>query len=244
MNSKAQVWISSVLYILVVISVMAVVLAVGIPVVNNLKDKAAFNNLKNNAQVLDSYIQSVVSEGPGSQRVLSLDIAGRLFVQNNKLIWQIPLSSSVLSPRTSQSYGNLVFLSLPSNSTVTAYESPDYCYYIIDNGILRVNLTQFGNISKPNQNCSTYINTSKIINSIYSYVQNKYLPANFSISLSVDNSSAYGEGYSTLENSGNFLSSSYVLYYLNSSHYSYSFYIGLDSSSDFVAVKLNSFSHK
>ncbi len=245
MNQKrGQVWISAVLYVLVVVSVMVIILSVGVPVINKLKDKAAFNNLKNNAQVLDSYIKDVVSEGPGSQRVVSLPMSGRLFVQNNKLIWQIPLHSLVMAPRSKLSYGDVEFLSLPYNSTVTAYESPDYCYYILDNGFLRVNLTEFGNISKPKENCSTVINTSRIINSIYSEKEGKYIDANFSIHLSTDESSSYGTGYSVLSNSGDFLSSAYVLYFVNSSNYDYSFYVGLDSSSDFVSVKLNSFTSK
>ena len=242
---NAQVWVSSVLYVLVVVSLIVIVLAAGVPIINHLKDKAAFNNLKNNAQTLDSYIQTVISEGPGSQRLVPIVIDnGKLYTKNNSLIWQIPVSSKVMQPNARITYGNVIFLSLPSNSVVSAYESPDHCYYILDNGVLRVNLTEFGNISKSAENCSTEINTSKIINSIYSIKEGKYLNANVTISLINDASSSVGQGYSYLQDSGNFLGSTEVIYYINSTDYDYSFSIGLQGSSDFLSIQLQSFTHK
>ena len=242
---NAQIWISSILYILIVIAVMVIVLEVGTPILNNLKDRAAFEDMKSNSQVIDSYIKTVASEGPGSQRIIPLDIKkGKLYVNNDKLIWELPVTSRVLEPRTRIDFGNLAFVGLSSNSTVSAYESEDNCYYIIENGILRVNLTVFGNKTKNNENCSTDINTSKIVNSVYSIKEGRYLNGKLNFFLSPDKSTQIGTGYSELDNSGDLLGSAFVIYHINSSNYDYTFEIGLESSTDFLVTKLDDFKKK
>ncbi len=242
---KSQIWISSILYILIVISVMVIVLEVGVPIISNLKDRAAFEDVKSSSQVLDSYIRTVASEGPGSQRIIPLEVKrGRIYSNNDKLVWELPVTSKVLEPRTRIDFGNLAFIGLPSNLTVTAYESNDSCYYIIENGVLRVNLTVFGNKTKSKENCSTFVNTSRIINSIYSIKEGKYLIGGLSFFLSNDEDTKTGQGYSELDNSGDLLGSAFVTYYVNSSNYDYSFEIGLESSADFLVTRLDDFHKK
>ena len=244
-TKKSQVWISAVLYTLLVLVVMIIVLDVGIPIVNNLKDKAVLEDVRSTSQVLDTYIRTVASEGPGSQRIVPLNIKkGKIYASNDRLYWQVPLTTKVLEPRTRIDFGNLIFMAQESNSTVTAYESDDYCYYTLENGIIRAKLRVFGNKTKNNENCSISINTSDIIISVYSIREGKYLNANITIYLSNDPSTSIGSGYSELDTNGTFLSSAFITYYINSTNYNYDLKIGLESSSDFLIMKLEDYEKK
>lgn len=238
-RKKAQVWVSAVLYIIIILTAMVIILEVGIPVINSFRDRIALENARNSMITLESYISEVSSEGPGSQRVVPLNVKkGKIYTENNKLIWQLETESKIMEPRSRIDFGNLIFISIPSNSTVTAYESEDYCYYILENGIIRANITVFGNKEKNYENCSSEIDTSKLIKSVTSLVEGTTISDNIKISLLNDENTTTGKGYTQITSQGNYLAYSSIITYINTTQYYYSFEIKLESGADFLALKL------
>jgi len=238
-GTKSQVWVSAVLYIIIILTAMVIILEVGVPIINSFRDRIALENARNSMSSLESYISEVSSEGPGSQRVIPLNVKkGKIFAQDNKLIWQLETESKIMEPRSRIDFGNLVFIAMPSNSTVSAYESEDYCYYILDNGIIMANITVFGNKEKNYENCSTSINTSQIIKSLTSLVEGASISDNIKISLLNDEETTTGTGYTELKTEGTYLSYSSVLVYINTTQYYYSFEIKLESGADFLTLNL------
>ncbi|MGB9748679.1 MAG: hypothetical protein ACP5OZ_03300 [Candidatus Woesearchaeota archaeon] len=236
---KSQVWVSAVLYIIIILTAMVIILEVAVPVINSFRDRIALENARNSMSALEAYISEVSSEGPGSQRVVPLNVKkGKIFAQDNKLIWQLETESRIMEPRSRIDFGNLIFITVPSNSTVTAYESEDYCYYILENGIIRANITVFGDKEKNYENCSSGIDTSKIIKSITSLVEGTSLSDSIKISLLNDEATTTGIGYTELASEGTYLSYSSVTVYINTTNYYYSFDIKLESGADFLTLKL------
>jgi len=71
---KAQIWVSAILYILVITVVMVLVLNAGVPIIQDLQDKTVFTRSKNTFLSLNQHISEVSEEGVGSQRVVPIEI--------------------------------------------------------------------------------------------------------------------------------------------------------------------------
>jgi hypothetical protein len=238
-GKRSQVWVSAVLYIMITVVAVVIILEAGNPIVNGLKDKTSFSKTKDAMQVLDQYIIDVSEQGPGSQRVVPLEISsGTVYIKNDSLRWQIETTSKLMEPRTRLDLGNLAVIGSSTSESVSAVESPDWCYYIIESSKLRVNITVFGNVSKRMENCSPYVNTSNLINYIVFRENNTASSGKFSFKIGNDLSSGYGIGSTRIFSAGENLASSAVRVYVNSSAYEYSLDFTLDSTSDFIAVKL------
>ncbi len=95
---KGDVWISAILYFGLGIVVITIILVAGLPVINKLRDKNIIIQTKEVMHAVDQNIREVIKEGPGSQRVVSLNIKkGSISVADNKVIWEykgskIPIS--------------------------------------------------------------------------------------------------------------------------------------------------------
>ncbi|MBS3168047.1 hypothetical protein J4216_02915 [Candidatus Woesearchaeota archaeon] len=86
----ASVWISAVLYFGLGIIIISVLLAAGLPVVNKLKDKNIIIQSKEVMHKLDDNVREVVREGPGSQRIVTVNIRKGSFVlddQRETIAW-------------------------------------------------------------------------------------------------------------------------------------------------------------
>lgn len=102
MDKKGDIWISAVLYFGLGIVVITILLSAGLPVINKLRDKNIAVQTKNSFQVLDTNIREVIKGGPGTQRVLDLELKkGQFLISENKVKW---------------SYDSKVYLSQPSDS--------------------------------------------------------------------------------------------------------------------------------
>lgn len=75
MNKRGAIWISAVLYMGLGIIILSMILAVGLPAVQKMKDQFTIKETKNLMSVLDENIRTVYQEGPGSQRVVDLKIS-------------------------------------------------------------------------------------------------------------------------------------------------------------------------
>src|SRR3989338_2571061 len=88
---KGDVWISAVLYMALGIIILVIVLSVGIPIVNKIRDKNIAINTKELMLDLDRNIRTVYSEGPGSRRPVKLQITKGTFSIDeaaNTITWQ------------------------------------------------------------------------------------------------------------------------------------------------------------
>lgn len=74
LNKKGDVWVSAVLYFGLGIVVLTLILSVGMPVVNRLRDKNIATQTKDVFSSLDSNIREVARGGPGTQRILQLQM--------------------------------------------------------------------------------------------------------------------------------------------------------------------------
>jgi hypothetical protein len=82
------------------------------------------------------------------------------------------------------------------------------------------------------------VNTSNLINSIILKENNNAASGTFSFMIGNDSSSGYGLGSTSLVRSGTNLASSSIIVYVDSTKYDYAIELGLDSTSDFLTVKL------
>jgi hypothetical protein len=115
---KAQIWISAVLYTLIVVVAIVIVLSAIVPLINRMKDRAVFQKVKNELVNLDADIVEVASEGIGSQRTIPIEIqSGVLKAQGGRIFWEIQSEAKLLEPRTSLRLGNMFF---SSNADVNA----------------------------------------------------------------------------------------------------------------------------
>jgi len=74
------VWISAILYFGIGIVVITIILAAGLPVINRLRDKNVIIQTKQVMHTIDDNIREVIREGPGSQRVVTINIKKGSFV--------------------------------------------------------------------------------------------------------------------------------------------------------------------
>ena len=98
---KSMIWISAVLYIALGIAAISLVLAAGLPLINNLKDKNTIIETKEIMFTIDSAIRQVLNEAPGSKRTLFLEIQkGNLYIDevNNRIIWNMKTKALIQEP--------------------------------------------------------------------------------------------------------------------------------------------------
>ena len=97
-----MIWISAVLYLALGIVAISIVLAAGLPLINNLKDKNTVIETKEMMFTIDATIRQVLNEAQGSKRTLFLEIQkGNLYIDendNNKLIWTMKTKALIQEP--------------------------------------------------------------------------------------------------------------------------------------------------
>src|SRR3989344_4483624 len=111
MNKKADIWISAVIYIGLAITILTIVLAAGMPVINKLRDKNVEIQTRDVMSSLDDTIRTVVKEGPGSRRTPVIKInRGEFKIDEaqNEIVWTLSNSKFMFSqPDVPIDEGNL-----------------------------------------------------------------------------------------------------------------------------------------
>ena len=110
MKKRGAIWISAVLYMGLGIMVLSMVLAVGLPAVQQMKDRYTIKETKNLMLVFDENIRTVYQEGPGSQRVVDLKIGRGTFEINedeDKISWSLQTKVPASQPGEVANEGNL-----------------------------------------------------------------------------------------------------------------------------------------
>ncbi|MFP4117468.1 MAG: hypothetical protein ACLFTR_00940 [Candidatus Woesearchaeota archaeon] len=237
MNRKSQIWVSAVLYTMVAAISIAFILQAGLPLIEGMRDRSVFNNMKNQMLVLDQHIEQVASEGRGSQRYVPFEISqGEMILDAEGLRWEMETKTKIVEPRSSYKVGNLL---ISANSDVSAEEKEDH--YVLENSLISLSLLKAGSRSD-----QVEINTSDIIKNVTVLETGNVTEPDISFGISGDDSSSQGIGYTELTRRGTRLgSSSHVthleIYKDGLLDYSYELHIILDGEADFVRPEIRNF---
>jgi type II secretory pathway pseudopilin PulG len=89
MNKKGDVWVSTVLYTLITVAVIALVLAAVTPMINKNKDKAIIDQTTVMLNQIDDAIQRATS-AEGTRTMVELTVKkGTFFVNDSYIDWQL-----------------------------------------------------------------------------------------------------------------------------------------------------------
>ena len=101
-RKRGQIWVSTVLYVALGIVAMTLILGAGIPMITKMKERNTVIESKAIMHAISDAISTVVTEGPGSKRVLDPVIikGGKLYfdVATNKVRWEMKTSAMMMEP--------------------------------------------------------------------------------------------------------------------------------------------------
>ncbi len=234
MRRKAQLWVSAILYILVISVVMVLVLNAGVPVLRDLQDKTVFTRSKNTFLTLNQQISEISEEGVGSQRVVPIEVEkGYLELKDGSLKWDMRTDAKILESGQQVELGNLY---ISSNADVAGR---NYALnYTLENTYLRATFSKCEDRSV----CS-FNETGMLMHLVFKNPENgvetaaantfKFFPAGAGDGWT-------HSGYSVLQDAGSSLGAARVLYYLNNTNSTYYSVIEftLESNRDFMQVRI------
>ncbi len=103
-SKKGDVWVSAILYFGLGMVILTIMLTLGTPVINRLRDKNIVLQTKELMHSLDDNIREVAKEGPGSQRPVTVEVRkGEFHIdpQSDKIYWNY--TGSILLAELGQS---------------------------------------------------------------------------------------------------------------------------------------------
>lgn len=224
---KSQIWIEAVLYVLMTAIIMVVVLEAGIPILDKMKDKSIFIQTRDNFVSLSQHIEEVSNAGPGSQRLVPIEIKkGYLKVDNEKVKWYMDTKAEIIAPMSKISLGNV---KIASDSDVDAYTSGDY--YILENFYVLAAFSRIGN-------SSVYGNITSA--NILAYLKFKGTggTTNGTFTFLIDSAAISGDGYTAMESGYDEGSGSVSAFINTTSGTNYTITFTLYGDTDFLAVNM------
>jgi len=239
-NSKqGQVWVSAIIYTMVAVLALVLILNSGVPLLNELKDRAVFEKVKSIMLDLDSQITDIASQGEGSQSTVSFEVRdGELKFENSRLVWELETKSEILTPRTSTVLGNLI---IASNANVNTYETATHyvMYTTITNDTFMVAVNKTGDIEN-----WVAIDSTKLLENVSFNGDN--MDGVFTFNLNNNISSQTGNGYVKMSPSGNHsnLGRATITAHMNTSFAEYDLEFTLESYADFVTVNVKNIKTK
>ena len=235
MGAKAQIWISAILYILVITVVMVIVLNAGVPIMKDLQDKTVFARQKNTFLALNQQINDISEEGIGSQRVVPIEIEkGNLELKDGSLKWDLLTNAKILESGQQIELGNL-FIS--SNADVSSRNNLNN--YTLSNAYLSVAF------HKCEDRTICAFNESGLMMDKQPIFRNPETgistPASGQFKFDFGGAATWNyTGFSVLEDEGSSIGAARVLYYINNTNSSYYTVIEftLESNRDFLQVRI------
>lgn len=232
--------LSGIIFLALTISATVIVYEAGVPVIKRIQAAAVIEQMKDSFIELDKVIRQVASEGQGSKRTVYLTIdQGKLVVNGTEdtVYWAFDTDAFVMSPRTSQQFGNI---RIGSNLDTRAWEgnytfsSPEIPCYIMENEHLRVYVRKVGSSTS----WQSY-STSQLVPAIYNKDLDRWLNNTGFLEINLDSSSysTSGNGYTQLLQSGNHLPYGTVAALMNSSYARYWINLTLESGTDFLEIQ-------
>jgi len=117
MNRKGDVWVSTVLYTLITIAVIALVLAAVTPVINKNKDKVIIEQSVDMLNQIDQAIDTSI-QVEGTRAMVELSIKkGNLIFDSNQISWKFDDSNYMYSePGQIVNKGKMIILTMPKDN--------------------------------------------------------------------------------------------------------------------------------
>lgn len=233
MYKRGQVWISAILYIMIITVVMVLVLNAGVPLLEDMQDKTVFTRSKNTFLALNEQIVDVSEEGIGSQRVVPIEIEkGNLELKDGALKWNMRTNAKILESGQQIELGNLY---ISSNADVSSISNT--YNYTLENTYIRATFHKC-----ESKNTCSFNETGMIKQLIFKdHDTGTEIPATNDFEIDFGTGVAWtASGYSVLEDAGTSLGAARVLYYINSTNQSYYTVVefSLGSNRDFLEVKI------
>ena len=231
--------LSGVIVTLIVISSTILVINTINPFVQESNDFQSFNEAKATLEKVNTAINDVFLEAPGSRRTLDINIReGHLVVTGEEDKLKIILPGSLFPSGASTQQGNVI-VSSGGSSTMKAYESD------IDNDgntdlVMENSAVVFAVKKLGNSTSNVTINTSSII----TMMRNSRLNINISyprsgIFVNDLEKTSYGSGYTELTSMGKDLVSSGIHLHLNSTtNVTYDALFSLSAGKDFLELQV------
>ena len=113
-NSKAQVWIETVLYTLIGLGLIAVLLAVAKPRIDSYRDRIVVEQTIQSMTLIDEKINDVLI-APGNKRIVSLKISnGKMSINTSAetINWVLDSKNEYSEPKKEVRMGNIKILTL------------------------------------------------------------------------------------------------------------------------------------
>lgn len=219
--------LSGVLYTGIVL--VGIIISVNIlgPVIEQMKDKAAFEQAKSFMTQLDKVIQDVAKEGKYSTRIITLDFSkGKYVIDNetNSIEYILETEAKLVSPGTMKKMGNVI---ITSGRDVKVEDLGNVIR--VSNSYLTVNFTKLGNETN-----FVPVNLSKIISEIKVVRENTVLSPQVVIKF---NEIETGEGYVKAEKTGEELPFGRVIAHIKTNELEFDIVFTLKSYSDFLIIE-------
>ncbi len=222
---KAQIWVSTVIWLLIGTLILALVLSFGLPIFNRTKETVTYQQVVDQFQNLKSTLDSIAKEGVGSQKVVDLSIPkGSVDFSSNGIIWNAVMNYPLFQPQSRMDVNGVI---VATDADVSAEEYNNS--YILQDSYIKVNITKYPN--------GTLVNASHLINSITFKMTNQTVHPSYTFYLLNETSTETGIGYTKLLDSGTNLVSATVVAHINSPTVSYDLYLTLYSKGDFIRFK-------
>lgn len=230
--AKSQIWVSAILYILVITVVMVLVLNAGVPVLKDLQDKSTFARSKNTFLSLNQQITDISEEGIGSQRVVPIEIEkGSFELRDGALKWSMQTDAKILESGQQIELGNLY---ITSNAEVSSISHPEN--YTLENTYLRATFHK----CEDREVCS--LNETGMLKQLVfkNHETSTETAAANTFEFDFGAGAWSTGGFSVLEDSGSSLGAARVLYYVNNTNSSYYTVVEftLESNRDFIQARI------
>lgn len=152
---KGDVWIATVIYIAIGVIILTLIVASGVPLINDMRDRNTFVQTKEVMRSIDDAINQVVSEGPGSRRALNPVIIkkGELSIitsENNIIYWQMQTKAKIQEISNTTTGDNTIIIK-EKNLDIIEYSDPllvDYYNIKISLDYKNIDLTTEGESTK------------------------------------------------------------------------------------------------
>jgi len=228
--------VSGTLFLAFLIAATGIVYWTAMPIIDKVQCAATTEKMKSAFIKLDKVIQTVASEGEGSKRTIDLNIEeGDIYINADQdtIYWEYDCDAEIFSPRTSQSFGNVV---TGANLDTSAYESTCQGHdgFIIENEHIKACFRKIGSSSN-----KTRYNMSDILISVYQKDVGAAVPLEYlEITLDDEDTSKTGNGYTSLTGSGYHLPYGEVVAYMESDYgVTYTIKFILESGEDFITIR-------
>lgn len=221
--------LSYVLLVLIMMFVIAVVVEIGLPIVQSTQQSVRYEEAVTDLKMIDNYVREVSAEGSGSTRLMKFDSKGNSEVIKGEdaIQMEIPAQLEIISYFSRKISGNTAYI---SGNDVSCNDETNLT---LENSYLRIDFNKIYPESAINTEKNILlINEKTTGNTIY--------PVNSSVIIDNNPATAYGTGYSEIPKAGKALPVCYAKFYINSTAgIKYEIVYKLYAGADFVVAEVH-----